>query len=70
MGSKKPGYFQEDPRDPGLPRTDLVVLVFACRLKLECEKLAGEKTEMQRHYVMVSRGSDRRGEEKRRSRHR
>lgn len=25
-------------------------------LKLECEKLASEKTEMQRHYVMV-RGS-------------
>jgi len=24
-------------------------------LKLECEKLASEKTEMQRHYVMVSR---------------
>lgn len=24
------------------------------RLKLECEKLANEKTEMQRHYVMVS----------------
>ena len=23
-------------------------------LKLECEKLASEKTEMQRHYVMVS----------------
>lgn len=23
------------------------------RLKLECEKLASEKTEMQRHYVMV-----------------
>ena len=23
-------------------------------LKLECEKLATEKTEMQRHYVMVS----------------
>ena len=23
-------------------------------LKLECEKLAQEKTEMQRHYVMVS----------------
>ena len=23
-------------------------------LKLECEKLANEKTEMQRHYVMVS----------------
>uniref|UniRef100_A0A8C9WBD8 Groucho/TLE N-terminal Q-rich domain-containing protein n=1 Tax=Scleropages formosus TaxID=113540 RepID=A0A8C9WBD8_SCLFO len=26
-------------------------------LKLECEKLASEKTEMQRHYVMVSRCS-------------
>lgn len=25
-----------------------------CSLKLECEKLASEKTEMQRHYVMVS----------------
>lgn len=25
-------------------------------LKLECEKLASEKTEMQRHYVMVSAG--------------
>lgn len=24
-----------------------------CSLKLECEKLASEKTEMQRHYVMV-----------------
>lgn len=27
---------------------------FRSRLKLECEKLASEKTEMQRHYVMVS----------------
>lgn len=26
---------------------------FFYRLKLECEKLASEKTEMQRHYVMV-----------------
>uniref|UniRef100_A0A8C9WF51 Groucho/TLE N-terminal Q-rich domain-containing protein n=1 Tax=Scleropages formosus TaxID=113540 RepID=A0A8C9WF51_SCLFO len=26
-------------------------------LKLECEKLASEKTEMQRHYVMVSRSA-------------
>lgn len=26
---------------------------FFFRLKLECEKLASEKTEMQRHYVMV-----------------
>ncbi|GAA6110858.1 transducin-like enhancer protein 2 [Tachysurus ichikawai] len=25
-------------------------------LKLECEKLASEKTEMQRHYIMVSPG--------------
>lgn len=25
------------------------------RLKLECEKLTNEKTEMQRHYVMVSK---------------
>lgn len=25
-----------------------------CSLKLECEKLATEKTEIQRHYVMVS----------------
>lgn len=24
------------------------------RVKLECDKLASEKTEMQRHYVMVS----------------
>lgn len=24
-------------------------------LKIECEKLSQEKTEMQRHYVMVSR---------------
>uniref|UniRef100_A0A3B5QPH7 Groucho/TLE N-terminal Q-rich domain-containing protein n=1 Tax=Xiphophorus maculatus TaxID=8083 RepID=A0A3B5QPH7_XIPMA len=26
-------------------------------LKLECEKLASEKTEMQRHYIMVSPAS-------------
>ena len=30
------------------------ILSFLFRLKLECEKLAQEKTEMQRHYVMVS----------------
>jgi hypothetical protein len=29
-------------------------LIACFRLKLECEKLASEKTEMQRHYVMVS----------------
>ena len=28
--------------------------VYNCSLKLECEKLAQEKTEMQRHYVMVT----------------
>lgn len=28
-------------------------LSFFCSLKLECEKLATEKTEIQRHYVMV-----------------
>lgn len=32
------------------------------RLKLECEKLAGEKTEMQRHYVMVSQVGGRCGD--------
>ena len=29
-------------------------ILFNFSLKLECEKLAQEKTEMQRHYVMVS----------------
>lgn len=28
--------------------------VFFFSLKLECDKLASEKSEMQRHYVMVS----------------
>ena len=28
--------------------------LFLFSLKLECEKLVQEKTEMQRHYVMVS----------------
>ena len=26
---------------------------FSIRLKVDCEKLSQEKTEMQRHYVMV-----------------
>lgn len=30
-------------------------LLLCCSLKLECEKLATEKTEIQRHYVMVRR---------------
>lgn len=34
---------------PRMKATDAV-----CSLKLECEKLVSEKTEMQRHYVMVS----------------
>lgn len=43
---------------PGCPRTRRDEFVCLCdcffSLKLECEKLASEKTEMQRHYVMVS----------------
>lgn len=30
------------------------IFLFNFSLKLECDKLATEKTEMQRHYVMVS----------------
>ena len=33
------------------------IIIYICilfSLKMECEKLAQEKTEMQRHYVMVS----------------
>jgi len=33
-------------------------LFFLHSLKLECEKLASEKIEIQRHYVMVSREKD------------
>lgn len=32
----------------------IFTFIYFYRLKLECEKLASEKTEMQRHYVMVS----------------
>lgn len=32
----------------------LTVLVPLPSLKLECDKLASEKSEMQRHYIMVS----------------
>lgn len=38
-------------KENGIPMSHLLP-----SLKLECEKLASEKTEMQRHYVMV-RGS-------------
>lgn len=38
----------------GLNVKTSLCLVDLRSLKLECEKLAGEKTEMQRHYVMVS----------------
>lgn len=33
---------------------NIISFLSSFRLKLECEKLASEKTEMQRHYVMVS----------------
>ena len=33
--------------------SSFIVFLCVCSLKLECEKLASEKTEMQRHYVMV-----------------
>lgn len=45
---------------PGLPRLKIensppsFLSLSLSRLKLECDKLASEKTEMQRHYVMVS----------------
>jgi len=32
----------------------LICSVLVYSLKMECEKLAQEKTEMQRHYVMVN----------------
>lgn len=38
-------------------QTDLYCLIFMFflpSLKLECDKLASEKSEMQRHYIMVS----------------
>ena len=35
-------------------RLDFEHVCFLFSLKLECEKLVQEKTEMQRHYVMVS----------------
>jgi hypothetical protein len=35
--------------------------LFNFSLKMECEKLAQEKTEMQRHYVMVSTNCGNRG---------
>jgi hypothetical protein len=34
---------------------NVLFLFFLYSLKLECEKLASEKIEIQRHYVMVSR---------------
>lgn len=32
----------------------ILIVYFCCSLKIECEKLASEKIEIQRHYVMVS----------------
>lgn len=38
----------------GLSDLSSVIMFYFYSLKLECEKLATEKTEIQRHYVMVS----------------
>lgn len=37
----------------------LLSSTFFPSLKLECDKLASEKSEMQRHYIMVSMSVDR-----------
>ena len=34
---------------------NLTIFMIGNSLKLECEKLAGEKMEIQRHYVMVKK---------------
>ena len=34
---------------------NLPIFMIGYSLKLECEKLAGEKMEIQRHYVMVKK---------------
>lgn len=36
----------------------LLSSTFFPSLKLECDKLASEKSEMQRHYIMVSMSAD------------
>ena len=50
---------------PSLPPSLSLSSLYFYSLKLECEKLATEKTEIQRHYVMVSelhlKGGGRRG---------
>lgn len=43
-------------------------LFFLHSLKLECEKLASEKIEIQRHYVMVSREKDKKKKKKKKKR--
>lgn len=37
-----------------IPNRITNITTTTCSLKLECEKLASEKVEIQRHYVMVS----------------
>lgn len=44
-------YFYSEDDTPN----SLFSALLCCSLKLECEKLATEKTEIQRHYVMVRR---------------
>ena len=46
-----------EPRRPviNIYRSEMMILnASLCSLKLECEKLAQEKTEIQRQYIMVS----------------
>lgn len=50
----------------GLVDINALFLFFLHSLKLECEKLASEKIEIQRHYVMVSREKDKKEKKKRR----
>ena len=45
----KTHHLYVSPPSPAHPR----LFSLCCSLKLECEKLATEKTEIQRHYVMV-----------------
>ena len=43
--------------DPTKNSSSFIIIIYFVlfSLKLECEKLVQEKTEMQRHYVMVRR---------------
>ena len=49
-----PGMWEQILGGGGLSDLSSVIMFYFYSLKLECEKLATEKTEIQRHYVMVS----------------